>query len=95
AGVEAEIALIFDWENWWTLEAQSGPVRHKQYVETVFKHYRALWQRNVPVAVVGTDAEPSDYDVVIASMLYMVRADWAGRIAEFVEAGGRFVATFR
>ncbi len=94
AAPEARVALVFDWENWWTLDNQSGPVREKKYVETVFKHYRALWQRNVPVAVVGTDADPADYGVVIAPMLYMVREEWAGRITEFVRGGGRFVATF-
>lgn len=93
AGVEAEIALIFDWENWWTLDLTSGPVRDKRYVETVLRHYRALWRRNIPVDVVGTDADLSDYKLVIAPMLYMVREEWAERVERFVDEGGHFVAT--
>lgn len=93
SGLEARIALIFDWENWWTLRNTSGPIRDKRYCETVFKHYRALWQRNIPVAVLGTDADPSDYDIVIAPMLYMTGQDWAEKIEEFVASGGRFVTT--
>lgn len=93
AGVEADIALIFDWENWWTLDATSGPIRDKKYVETVFRHYRALWQRNIPVHVVGTDVDLSDYSMVIAPMLYSVSRDWAEKVSEFVQNGGRFVAT--
>jgi len=94
AGVESRIALIFDWENWWTLRNTSGPIQDKKYAETVFKHYRALWQRNIPVAVVGTEVDPWDYDVVIAPMLYMVRKSWAERVEKFVDQGGRFVTTF-
>ncbi len=93
SGVEAEIALVFDWENWWTLDATSGPVRDKKYVETVCQHYRALWERNVPVDIIGTEAELSRYRAVIAPMLYMVREDWAEKVEHFVRQGGRFVAT--
>jgi len=52
SGVEARVALIFDWENWWTLDATAGPIREKRYRETAFKHYRTLWERNVPVHVI-------------------------------------------
>jgi len=93
AGVEADIALIFDWENWWTLDATSGPIRDKEYVETVLRHYRALWRRNVPVHVVGLDVDLSGYSVVIAPMLYSVSREWAQKVSDFVQGGGRFIAT--
>ena len=93
AGVQARIALIFDWENRWGLDCTSGPIREKKYHETVVKHYRALWSRNVPVHVVGTDADLTGYDIVIAPMFYMVGRGWADRVRQFVESGGRFVAT--
>ncbi len=93
AAVEAQVALIFDWENRWDLDFTSGPIRDKKYRETVFKHYRTLWERNVPVHVVGTDADLDDYEIVIAPMLYMVRRDWAEKVRGFVESGGCFVAT--
>ena len=93
AGVLARVAVVFDWENWWVLENTVGPIRDKKYCETVFKHYRAFWRRNVPVAVIGTDADLSGYDIVVAPMLYMVRKGWAEKVEKFVEAGGRFVTT--
>ncbi|MHC4788247.1 MAG: beta-galactosidase [Planctomycetota bacterium] len=93
AAVEAEVALLFDWENWWTLRNTSGPVRDKKYHETLCKHYRALWQRNVPVALIGPEADLSPFRIVIAPLLYMTRQDWAERIEEFVRTGGRFVTT--
>jgi beta-galactosidase len=91
--IDARVAVIFDWENWWLLDSTSGPIRHKQYVETVFKHYKAIWRRNIPVAVVGTNADLSDYDVVIAPMLYLCTQDFADRVEAFVIAGGRFITT--
>jgi beta-galactosidase len=93
AGVEARVALILDWENWWTLENTSGPIRDKKYRETVFKHYRAFWERNVPVAIIGTDTDLSGYRVVIAPMLYMTSQEWAEKAEAFVAAGGRLVMT--
>ncbi len=93
AGVEARVALIFDWENWWTLRTTSGPVAEKRYPQTVFSHYRAFWQRNVPVHVVDAEADLSDYDVVIAPMLYSVERGRGEKVEEFVREGGRFVAT--
>jgi len=94
SGVDSRVAVVFDWENWWALDNTSGPVRDKKYCETVFKHYRAFWQRNVPAAVVGTDVDPGDYDIIVAPMLYMVRQEWARKIEEFVSNGGRFVTTY-
>jgi beta-galactosidase len=93
AGVEARVAVVFDWENWWTLENTSGPIKDKKYCETVFKHYRAFWRRNVPVAVIGADDDLTKYDILIAPMLYMCRLDFAEKVEQFVEEGGRFLTT--
>jgi beta-galactosidase len=93
AGVEAQVALLFDWESWWTLDASSGPVQDKRYPQVLFQHYRALWQRNVPVAVIGPDDDLSRYRIVIAPMLFMARQGWAERAESFVRAGGRLITT--
>jgi beta-galactosidase len=68
-------------------------VKDKKYLETAIKHYRAFWRRNIPVAVVGTDADLSGFRIVIAPMLYMVRKAWAQKVEAFVAAGGRLVTT--
>ncbi len=93
SAVNARVALIFDWENRWTLETTSGPVHQKRYVETVAKHYLGLWRRNVPVHVVDVDCDLSDYDLVVAPCLYSVPRGWAAHVEQFVRDGGRFVAT--
>ncbi|NLW51393.1 MAG: beta-galactosidase [Candidatus Brocadiaceae bacterium] len=93
AAVDARVALVFDWESWWALEEVGGLLRRGQYPEALLRHYRALWRRNVPAAVVGPDADLTAYAVVSAPMLCLVRNGWAERVEAFVHGGGRFVAT--
>ncbi len=94
ATTPARVALMFDWNNWWAIENAVGPVREKAYVETVRKHYRALWQRNIPVDIIFSDSDLPGYDLVIAPMLYMVRDGLADRVTDFVAHGGTFVTTY-
>jgi beta-galactosidase len=93
AQTAARVAVLFDWSNWWAIEAAVGPVKDKEYVDTVRRWYRALWRRNVAIDVVFSDSDLAGYDVVIAPMLHMVKAGVAARVRAQLEAGGSFVAT--
>ncbi|HEU4328662.1 MAG TPA: beta-galactosidase, partial [Roseiflexaceae bacterium] len=55
AATPARAAVLFDWNNWWAIDSAVGPINPKDYVGTVRKHYRALWQHNIPVDVVFSD----------------------------------------
>ncbi len=88
------MAVLFDWNNWWAIDAAIGPIRQKEYVATVRKHYRALWRRNVPVDVVFSDSDLSGYDLVVAPMLHMVKAGLPEQLAALVARGGAFVTTY-
>ncbi len=90
----AKVALLFDWDNWWALDASIGPVRDKRYVHTVRQHYAALWKHNVPVDIVFSDSDFSRYRILVAPLLYLIKPGVAGRIAEFVRQGGTFVTTY-
>lgn len=90
----SEVALLFDWPNWWAIDASIGPIRDKRYIPTLRQHYSAFWKRNVPVDVVFSDSDFSRYRLLIAPMLYMVRPGVAERIEAFVRQGGTFVATY-
>lgn len=93
AATPARVGLLFDWENWWAIEAAVGPINPKDYVATVKAHYRALWRWNVPVDIVFSDSDLRRYDLVVAPMLHMVRPGLAERLEAMVARGGRFVAT--
>ena len=93
--VEARVAIIFDWESRWAMDDSLGPRNQGlEYENTVAGHYRALWSQGIAVDVINADCDLTGYDLVIAPMLYMVRAGVGERITAFVQAGGRFVATY-
>jgi beta-galactosidase len=94
ASTPARVAILFDWNNWWALDAAIGPIQDKAYVATVRKHYQALWRRNVPVDVVFSDSDLSGYDMLIAPLLHMVKPGLAERIEALVARGGTFVTTY-
>lgn len=92
--VQSQVAILFDWENWWAVEYSSGPSIDLKYVPIVQRVYAALWNLGIVADVVSPDADLSKYAVVIAPALKMVKPSFAKKIEAFTEAGGRFVTTF-
>lgn len=90
----AKVAIVFDWENRWAIQLSSGPSVALDYVKEVHKYYDAFYQNNIPVDLIGVDEDLSQYDVVIAPVLYMVKEGHADRLKQFVNNGGTFVTTF-
>ncbi|NOU89586.1 beta-galactosidase [Paenibacillus sp. LMG 31460] len=92
--IKARVAIVFDWENRWAIELSSGPTVALKYVDEVHKYYDALFQQNIQADLIGTDTDLSDYDIVIAPVLYMVKKGYAKRVEDFVRSGGTFLTTF-
>lgn len=94
-GVPSEVAIIYDTENRWAIDDYQGfNNQRKSYVETVISHYKPFWEQNVPVDIISMDHELTNYKLVIAPMLYMVKPGVAERIERFVKSGGIFVTTY-
>ena len=90
-----EVAVIYDWENRWAIDAAAGPRKEKKdYFETCVCHYRAFWRRAVPADVIDMDGDFSKYRLVVAPMLYLLRDGVAGRLEAFVRRGGVLVSTY-
>nr|ACT64162.1 beta-galactosidase [uncultured bacterium] len=94
ARVQAEVAIVFDWENRWATELSSGPSAGLDYVYEVHNYYAALFDENIPVDMIGVDEDLSKYEIVIAPVLYMVKSGYADPCDEFVQNGGTFFTTF-
>jgi len=93
--VRPDVAVIYDWENAWAMSDAQGPRRgDKGYLDLCKRHYRAFWAQGIPVDIVDMDHDFSQYKLLIAPMLYMVRPGVDERIAAFVEAGGTLVITY-
>src|SRR6185312_1808860 len=54
--VEANVALVMDWQNWWAVEYQPAPSNRLNYWEELKASYQALYKLNVAVDVVRPDA---------------------------------------
>ncbi len=93
AGVDARVAILFDWDNWHALDDAVGPISDKRYVNTVTRHYLAFYRQNVPVDVVFPDSDFGKYDVLVAPMIYMLKPGFAEKVEAFVADGGTFVTT--
>lgn len=92
---KAEVAVIFDWENRWAIDACCGPRKEgKDYLETCQAHYRAFWSQGISVDVVSSEADFTGYRLVVAPMLYMVKPGVAQALEKFAEAGGCVVGTY-
>ena len=64
------------------------------YKETVLAHYRAFWKLGIPVDIIDMEKELSGYQLVVAPMLYLYRANIAEKMKKFVELGGTLVGTY-
>lgn len=91
----AEVGLVFDWEsNWAVNDAQSYGVDSKRYPQTVQEHYRAFWEKNIPVDVVTKEQDWKSYKLLVVPMMYMMSEETIERLQQFVEDGGTLVSTY-
>lgn len=93
--VKPDVAIVFDTENRWAMEHAQGPRNCGiHYAEAVRDQYRALWQMGVPVDIVDEKCDISKYKLVLAPMLYMLRAGFEEKLKAFVKDGGTLVGTY-
>lgn len=91
--VPSEAAVVFDWENWWAIDALQGPNELIDYKNECLNYYRAFFENHIPVDVIGLDDDISKYKLVVAPMLFMASKDYAEKIESFVRNGGTFVSS--
>src|SRR5699024_10323403 len=90
--VHSEVAIIFDTQNRWAINDAQGPRNiGVGYEKTIAKHYKPFWDQGVSVDVIDMDSDFSQYKVVVAPMLYMVRSSVGEKVEQFVKNGGTFI----
>ena len=93
----SKVALLHDVENRWALGEMQGlhnKVPQKGYMADLLAFYRPFFDQGVNVDVVDQEADFTPYKLVVAPMLYLLRAGIAGKLASFVEKGGILVGTY-
>lgn len=94
ARVHADVAIVFDWENWWALELDSKPSSDLLLFPRVLAFYRELYRRNIAVDFAHPAADLTKYRLVIAPHLYMVNNASAENLKHYVAGGGTLLLNF-
>lgn len=90
----AKMAMVFDWENWWSLEDISGVRDDIDYVEEILKHYRAFWEQGITVDFISMDDELEGYELIVAPYNYMYKKAYIDKVRNYVRDGGTYVTTY-
>lgn len=91
----ADVAILYDWENKWALEdAQAFNKSTKRYPQTLHEHYRAFWEKDIPVDVITKENDFDRYKLLIVPMLYLMSEETIARLKSFVANGGHLVMTY-
>ena len=95
--IRAKVAIMFDWQSYWSLEGCVGPIAGFSYPNEVHRFYRAFWRRNVPVDIIESTT-PLDklkqYDLVVAPALITVLPGVAETLESYVSEGGSFITGY-
>ena len=94
AATPAKAAIVFDWSNFWAFEYVAGITQDLQYVPLILDYYRQFYQHQIPVDVIGVDDDFSQYDLIVAPVLYMVKKGLGEKISDYVQNGGHLLTTY-
>jgi beta-galactosidase len=92
--VQAQAAILLDWENWWALEQDSKPSNDLKLLDLIYRYYSELYQRNITCDFVHPEADLTRYKLLLAPNLYLVREAAAQNIESYVQGGGHLLLSF-
>jgi beta-galactosidase len=90
----ADVAMVFDWDNWWVLEQECHPNADLTMMSQTTAYYRALHRRNLTVDFVPSTITLDllkTYKLVIVPNLYLTQKSVATVFEQFVRDGGVIV----
>ena len=91
----AQVAVIFDWENMWALDDCQGYANEgKKYFETCYEYHRVFWERGIDCDIVSPKADLSSYKIVVAPMLYLTDSETIENLKNYVLRGGNLYGTY-
>lgn len=91
--VEARVAMIFGWQQWWAAEGEAHPSTLLRYLDEAHRYARALRALGVTVDMVRPGADLDGYDLVILPTFYAPSDVDVHAITRAVDAGTSIVVT--
>jgi beta-galactosidase len=94
AAVEARVALLFSWPNWWAIEAPGQPANDLKLDEQLSWMYRPLYNNGITADFCRPDESLATYEAVLVPSLYLISEDEGANVVSYVERGGTAVVSF-
>jgi beta-galactosidase len=95
AATESKVAVIYDWQNKWCIDAQFSRRAPKlDYHRTVQQHHKALSNAGYNVDVISSSSPLDQYKLVVAPILAMLLDGQAETLANHVKDGGTLLLTY-
>lgn len=91
AGVDASVALLFDWAAWWASGHPSLPTDRLDSLAQLRRWYAPLHEATVTADVIGPDTPLGGYRLVLVPQAYLLEQGLAQRLQSYVEHGGHLV----
>ncbi len=92
--VDAEVAILMDWNNWWALELDSKPSADLRMLQQLAAFYQTLYEKNITVDFVHPAGDLSKYKLIVAPNLYLVDEAAIDNLNDYVQNGGHLLMTF-
>ena len=92
--VEADAALLLDWQSWWALELGSHPTSRLRLADLIGEFYRPLLAGGVTAGFAHPESDLSGYRLLLAPALYLVTDAGADNVRSFVADGGTALVSF-
>ena len=94
AKIESDVAILFDFDNWWAIEYESFPSRSVKYLDQIKNYHDALFDLHISTDIISIESDFSKYPVIIVPLLYMIKPGVADKLDKFVSDGGTLITTF-
>ncbi|QWW20748.1 beta-galactosidase [Schaalia sp. 19OD2882] len=89
--VEAEAAVVLDWESQWARHACIGPTEEQGFFTGARAWHRSLWEAGHQVDVVGVEDDLSTYRLVVVPEIFIDRPEFTRKLEQAVAGGAQVV----
>ena len=92
--VEADVAILWDWESFWAQDLEWRPSVDLDHRERTEAFYGRLWLDGIATDFAHPEGDLSGYDLVIAPQTYLLTRAASDNLDGFVRAGGQLVVSY-
>ncbi|MBT2694805.1 beta-galactosidase [Bacillus sp. ISL-55] len=92
--IQAEIAVIYDYNNIWSWRSQQQSAGF-DFTAELLRLYEPFFNQNASIDVIPADRDFAKYKVIVVPVLQLIDEKLAARFREFAENGGTLIFSYR